>query len=198
VALLLADARYRAVVSIGRRTLPLQHPKLTQQVLNLQAPGALPAVDDVFISLGTTIKVAGSQSAMRALDVDAVLAVAGAAKAAGARRLAVVSSMGADAHSRMFYARIKGEMEQGVLGLGYAQTVLARPSQLAGDRESLQQPERPAERIALSAMRWVGPLLPANYRPIAATDVARALCQALAADKPGLTLLLSGQMQPLR
>ena len=196
LALLLADGRYHAVISIGRRALPLQHPKLTQHLLNLQAPGPLPTVDDVFIALGTTIKVAGSQSAMRALDVDAVLAVAGAARAAGASRLAVVSSMGADVGSRMFYARIKGEMEAGVGGLGYAQTVIARPGQLAGDRASLGQPERSAERLALSAMRWLGPLFPANYRPIAARDVAHALCRAMALNRPGQTLLLSGQMQP--
>ena len=76
LARLLADARYRAVISIGRRTLAQTHPKLTQLLVDLQAPGVLPAVDDVVIALGTTIKAAGSQSAMRALDVDAVLAVA--------------------------------------------------------------------------------------------------------------------------
>ena len=195
LALLLADSRYGTVFSIGRRRLPLQHPKLTQLVVDLQAPGALPAVDDVFIALGTTLQVAGSQSAMRALDVDAVLAVAGAARAAGATRLAVVSSMGADAGSRVFYTRIKGEMEQGVARLGYPQTVVARPSQLAGDRASLNQPPRAAERLALAAMRWLRPLVPANYQPIAAADVAQALCQALATDAPGLRCLLSGAMQ---
>jgi uncharacterized protein YbjT (DUF2867 family) len=152
-------------------------------------------VDDIFIALGTTLKVAGSQTAMREVDVDAVVAAASAAKAAGARRLGVVSSMGANAKSRMFYTRIKGEMEEALKQLGFVQTVIAQPSQLSGPRETLGQPDRAAERIALTAMRFVRPLIPANYRPIAARDVAAALVAAIALDKPGVTRLASGEMQ---
>jgi uncharacterized protein YbjT (DUF2867 family) len=152
-------------------------------------------VDDVFIALGTTLKVAGSQAAMRALDVDAVVAVARAAQIAGAQRLGVVSSMGANAKSAVFYTRIKGEMEEALLQLGFAQTVIAQPSQLTGPREALGQPKRVAERLALRVMGWLKPLVPANYQPIAAQRVATALLEAVAHNTPGVTRLLSGQMQ---
>src|SRR5581483_6669242 len=72
----------------------------------------LPPVDEVYLALGTTIKVAGSQAAFRAVDYDANLAVARAALAAGARRCGLVSAMGADAKSKVFYNRVKGELEE--------------------------------------------------------------------------------------
>src|SRR5688572_14899351 len=108
---LLADDSVAAVHSLGRRELPLTHPKLTQHRGDFKALPALPRVDEAFIALGTTIKVAGSQQAFRAVDFDAVVAVAKAAKAAGARRLGVVSAMGANPRSTIFYNRVKGEME---------------------------------------------------------------------------------------
>jgi uncharacterized protein YbjT (DUF2867 family) len=195
ITVLQADPRYGTVLSIGRRTLAIEHPKLKQLIVNFKAIPSLPPVDDVFIALGTTLKVAGSQAAMQAVDVDAVVAVASAAKAAGASRLGVVSSMGANAKSRMFYTRTKGEMEEALERLGFVQTVIVQPSQLSGPRETLGQPDRAAERIALTAMRLVRPLIPASYLPIAAKEVAVALIAAMALDKPGVTRLASGQMQ---
>ncbi|MEO8297238.1 MAG: NAD(P)H-binding protein [Burkholderiales bacterium] len=153
VALLLADPAYAAVHTVGRRAPPLQHPKLQHHAVDFTAePGlwALPALDEVFIALGTTIKVAGSQAAFRAVDFDAVLAVARAARQAGATRLGLVSAMGADAASRIFYSRVKGEVEAAVSRLGYSSVVIARPSMLHGDRTALDQPVRPGEQIALS------------------------------------------------
>jgi len=195
IATLLADPRYGAVLSIGRRNQSIEHPKLKQLIVDFRAIPTLPPVEDVFIALGTTLKVAGSQASMRAVDVDAVVAAASAAKAAGAQRLGVVSSMGANAKSRMFYIRIKGEMEEALEQLGFVQTVIAQPSQLSGPRETLGQPDRIAERVALIAMRLVRPLIPANYQPIAAKDVAAALVAAIALGTPGVTRLASGQMQ---
>src|SRR2546421_257902 len=94
---LLADETVAAGHSLGRRELPLTHPKLTQHRVDYsKALPVLPGVGEAFIALGTTIKVAGSQEAFRAVDHDAVIAVAKAAKAAGATRLGVVSAMGAD------------------------------------------------------------------------------------------------------
>ncbi|MBK8065732.1 MAG: epimerase [Betaproteobacteria bacterium] len=157
----------------------------------------LPAVDDVYIALGTTIKVAGSQAAFRAVDLDAVLAVARAGRAAGATRAGVVSAMGANARSSVFYNRVKGEMELALSGLGYASLVFARPSLLAGDRESLGQPGRSGEKLALLAMRF-GAWLPANYRAIDAGRVAGALHAAVRRGAPGVQVLLSGRMQDWR
>ncbi|MDP2818852.1 MAG: epimerase [Polaromonas sp.] len=155
-----------------------------------------PAVDEVFIALGTTLKVAGSQQAFRAVDFDAVLAMTKSARAAGARRLGIVSAMGADAKSSVFYNRIKGEMEAAVSRLGYDSMVLARPSLLSGDRSALGQARRSAEKFAATTMRLLRPLTPANYRAIEAADVAAALVSTLQNTPSGQKVLLSGEMQP--
>ena len=142
---------------------------------------SVPAVDDVFIALGTTIKNAGSQAAFRAVDLDAVVATARAARAAGATRLAVVSALGADAASGVFYNRVKGEMEAAVCRLGFESVTIARPSLLLGDRAALGQAERPGEKWATRLAAPFMPLMPRALRPITAAKVARALVAAAAA-----------------
>jgi len=174
--------------------LPIQHPKLVQHTVDFKALPALPAVDDVFIALGTTIKVAGSQAAFRAVDFEAVVAVALAAKSSGATKLGVVSAMGADPKSSIFYNRTKGEMEEALASIGFDSLVIARPSMLAGDREALGQPARIGERIALAVSKFLKPLIPANYRAIPARDVAYALITAVKTGQPGVQRLLSGSM----
>lgn len=181
---------------MGRRQPEVAHPKLVVHLVNDLTAFVAPGADDVFIALGTTLKAAGSQQAFRAVDFDAVLAVARSARAAGARRLGIVSAMGASATSSVFYNRVKGEMEDAVGRLGYDSVVLARPSLLSGDRSSLGQATRAAEKLAATAMRLLRPVTPANYRAIAAADVAAALVNTVLASLPGRTVLLSGDMQP--
>jgi uncharacterized protein YbjT (DUF2867 family) len=156
----------------------------------------LPRIDDVFIALGTTIKVAGSQAAFRQVDLDFVVNTARAARAAGATRLAVVSAMGAKADSRIFYNRVKGEMQAAVATLGFESVTIAQPSLLLGDRAALGQPVRSGEvwgERLMAPLRWV---LPKGVRPIRARDVAAALLAAALEGKPGVHVLGSGAMQP--
>jgi uncharacterized protein YbjT (DUF2867 family) len=190
----LADSGVREVHSLARRELSMRHPKLAHHKVDFGALPSLPTVDEVYLALGTTIKVAGSQAAFRAVDYDANLAVARAARTAGARRLGLVSAMGADAASSLFYNRVKGELEAVVAMLGYDGIVVARPSFLAGDRRALGQPERSGEGLALKASTLLRPLIPANYRSIAARDVAAALRLAVPSAQ-GQQVLLSGAMQ---
>jgi uncharacterized protein YbjT (DUF2867 family) len=192
----LADDSVAAVHSLGRRELPLTHSKLTQHRVDFKALPALPRADEAFIALGTTIKVAGSQQAFRAVDFDAVVAVAKAAKAAGARRLGVVSAMGASARSPIFYNRVKGEMEEALSALGFDTLVIARPSFLAGDREALGQPLRAGEKMALAVSKLLAPVIPANYASVDARAVAGALLKAVPAAE-GHHVLLSGQLRKM-
>ena len=192
---LLADEGVAAVHVLGRRPLDVQHGKLTVRLVDFAAVPPLPPVDEVYLALGTTIKTAGSQQAFRAVDHDANLAVARAALAAGARRLGVVSAMGADTRSSLFYSRVKGELEAALARLGYEGVVVARPSMLAGDRLALGQPERGGEKLALHVSRWLAPIIPRNYRSIQAADVARALLRTVPV-ATGQQVLLSGAMQP--
>ena len=194
LAAILADETYVAVHSVGRRALATANPKLTVHVLDFAALPALPAVDDVFIALGTTIKVAGSRQAFRAVDFNAVVDLTRAARSAGGSRLGIVSAMGASEKSLIFYNRVKGEMEHAVSRLGFESVVFARPSMLAGNRDSLGQPERSGEKLALIFMR-LDALIPANYRAIEAVRVARALVHGIKTAEKGIRVLLSGEMQ---
>jgi len=153
--------------------------------------------DALYIALGTTIKQAGSQAAFKAVDLDAVVNVARAARAAGVRRCAVVSAMGADAGSAIFYNRIKGEAEAALTDLGFERLVLARPSLLLGDREALGQPERSGELWAERLSRPLRGLIPLRWRPIQARVVARAMMLALNQNGPAVQAVESKQLQLL-
>lgn len=191
---LLADPGVVAVHSLGRRPLGMVHPKLTVHVVDFAALPALPPADEVYLALGTTIKVAGSQAAFRAVDHHANLAVATAALAAGAKKLGLVSAMGADAHSKVFYSRVKGELENALAEMPFDGVVIARPSMLVGNREALGQPLRRGEQWAIAVGKALGLLIPLNYKPIEATAVAKALLGAVP-PASGVTALLSGAMQ---
>lgn len=191
---LLADRTVKQVHSLGRRKPALQHAKLSTHIVDFAALPAVPRCQEVYLALGTTIKVAGSQAAFRALDHDANLAVAKAALAAGARRVGLVSAMGASASSPVFYNRVKGELEEAVGTLGFEGLVFARPSLLVGDRTSLGQPTRTGERMGFALGKALGLLVPANYRPIDAAKVAASLLAAVPQAR-GTSVLLSGQMQ---
>lgn len=203
---LAADAGVAEVHAVLRRTpkagvLPVgaKLQALIADPVHLGEPGApaLPAIDAAFCALGTTIKVAGSQAAFSAVDFDAVLAFARAARAAGAQRLGVVSALGADARSAVFYNRVKGEAEAALIAMGWPRLVIARPSLLLGDRAVLGQPTRAGEQIAQALTPAIGWLLPRRLRPIRAEVVAQALHRALAADGPAVQILESDALQLL-
>jgi len=198
--LLGADRRQRVIV-LARKPLPTtiaRDPRLTVLIGDMAALAAESGpIDDAYIALGTTIKVAGSQAAFRAVDLDLVVAIARAARQTGARRLAVVSALGADRRSSVFYNRVKGEMEETVSALGYESVVLARPSLLLGDRESLGQPTRSVEVWAARLLGPLLPLVPAGVRPIAAPVVAAAMVAALDEAAPGTRVLSSADLQRL-
>jgi len=177
---LLAAPEYDGVVSVGRRRLPVEHPKLQQEIVDfaaLEKNGTDLHCDDAFCCMGTTIRQAGSQEAFRAVDHTAVLAFAWAARRNGARRFFVVSSLGADSASRIFYSRVKGETEEALQVLGFETLGIFRPSLLLGRRER----PRIGERI-FAGLYWVldplmfGPLR--KVRAIRAEVVARAMVRS--------------------
>ncbi len=174
---LLADATWSHVVTVGRRTTPERHEKLEQRVLDIGAIeglGDLPHADDVFCCLGTTIKRAGSQQAFRRVDHDFVVGLARAGLRLGATQFLLVSAIGADPESRVFYSRVKGEAEAAVRKMPYRAIQIFRPSLLLGERSEF----RLGERIAMVGAPLLRLLLVSRlrrYRPIPARDVARAM-----------------------
>jgi uncharacterized protein YbjT (DUF2867 family) len=173
------------------------HPKLHLHLVDFHALPALPPVDAAFCGLGTTIKVAGSKAAFREVDFDYVVSVAKAAHAAGAKCFAVVSALGANAQSAVFYSRVKGEMETALANIGFECLVIVRPSLLIGDRSELGQPTRPGEWIAQRVLEPLAPVLPAAVRPIPATTVARAMIRAVRHAKPGVRVIESAALWTL-
>jgi uncharacterized protein YbjT (DUF2867 family) len=146
-------------------------------------------VDTAFCCLGTTIKQAGSQAAFRAVDHDLVIAFAERARALGARHLLVISALGADAGSTVFYNRVKGEMEHALREQNWPQLTIARPSLLLGARQEF----RLGERLAAPLMRW----LPGKYRGIQATVLARALWRLALEEDTGIRVVESNQLRRL-
>jgi uncharacterized protein YbjT (DUF2867 family) len=174
---LLADAQWERVVTVGRRTTSERQGKLEQRVVDLGALEAavdLPHADDVFCCLGTTIKQAGSQEAFRRVDHGFVVGVARAGLRAGATQFLLVSAVGADPASRVFYSRVKGETEADVRKLPYRAIQIFRPSLLLGERSQFRLGERIAMAVApLMTLVLFGRLR--RYRPIQAADVAHAM-----------------------
>jgi len=171
----LQDQTIGAVHSLSRRPLKIEHVKLKEHLVDFDNLPELPQADELYLALGTTIKIAGSRPAFRAVDYGANLTVARAALAAGVQRIGLVSSMGADAQSSIFYLRVKGELESALLKLGFAGSVFVRPSLLVGDRRALGQPHRIGEQIGVFVTAFLGRLVPRRFRPVSASAVASAL-----------------------
>lgn len=176
---LLADNSVCEVHALSRRPLSLSHPKLHVHIVDFGRLPALPPTGEAYLALGTTIKVAGSQAAFRAVDLDANLAVAKAAFAAGARRVGLVSAVGAAGQSSVFYNRVKGELEDALKAMELTALVIAQPSLLLDYRDGLQQPPRLGEQIAIPIAKLLGPLMPGKYRPVHARNVAQALVRTV-------------------
>ena len=187
--LLLEDPRWGRVVSVGRREIDVHHQKLEQRVVPLPDIGELPPLDDAFCALGTTMKQAGSKEAFRAVDHDAVVSLAHAARGVGASSFLHVTAMWAGRGSRVFYNRIKGETERDVAAVGVPTTVAFRPSILDGERHE----SRLGEQVGLVVMRALGPVL-GKYRPTRAEDVAAAMVSEARRSEPGTRTVDAGEI----
>jgi uncharacterized protein YbjT (DUF2867 family) len=193
---LLASERYDRVIVVGRRPLPLQHPKLTQVVTEfdqLEDARLQLIADDVFCCLGTTRQQAGSKEAFYRVDFLYVVALAALTASNFAAQFLVVSSLGADAGSRVYYSRVKGEMEDAIRPMPFRAVHVFRPSLLLGQRA---QP-RLGERVAGVALGVLGPLLRGSwrqYQPVAAATVATAMLRAAAEDARGVRIHRSDEI----
>ncbi|MBC3195980.1 oxidoreductase [Pseudomonas poae] len=146
-------------------------------------------VDIAFCCLGTTIKKAGSEVAFRAVDLDMVVAFAKRARELGARHLIVISAIGADPKSSVFYNRVKGEMEQALRAQDWPQLTLVRPSLLLGDRLE----PRLAEQLAGPLSR----LIPGKYHGIEVCDLARAMWRLALEEQNGVRVVESDELRKL-
>jgi uncharacterized protein YbjT (DUF2867 family) len=172
---------YKTIRIFVRQTAGISSPVVEEIIAdfsNIEGLGADIKGDDLFICLGTTIKKAGSVENMEKVDRDLPVDIAILARKNGVKRIAVVSSIGADPASKNYYLRIKGEMEQGILAAGFEKTVIVRPSMLMGERKEL----RPGEIAGKVVMNVIKPVLSGKllkFRAIHGRDVARAMIMLL-------------------
>lgn len=178
------------VLAPSRRALAA-HPRLHNPQGEL--PALLPRlegpIDTAFCCLGTTLREAGSEQAMRDVDHDLVLACARRARELGARHFILVSALGADPQARHGYSRIKGETEQALIAQHWPQLTIARPALLLGPRRT----PRLGEQLAAPVAR----LLPGKWRAISATRLARALWRLALEVQPGVRIVESDELRQL-
>ena len=180
LGILSKDLDYAGVTALGRREVKVPGVRSVVVESGKPSPEHVPETARVaFCCLGTTIRKAGSQEAFREVDHALVLRYAEACRARGVRSFHVVSALGADAESRVFYNRVKGEMERDLAKLGFETACAYRPSLLLGEREE----SRPGERLGIAAAKALRPLIPKKYRGIPADVVARAMARH--AKQPG-------------
>ncbi|WP_236685851.1 NAD-dependent epimerase/dehydratase family protein [Pseudoxanthomonas suwonensis] len=183
LALLLADPRVARVVAPVRRPLPPHRKLLDVPVDYDDLPEDAPwwAVDAVVCTLGTTIAVAGSREAFHRIDHDYPLRVAELARSHGAGAYALNSAKGADPGSRVFYSRVKGELERDLATLGYPSLTFVRPGLIGGERSE----KRTGEGIATVVLGALHPVLPRAWRINPAPRIAEALVEAALHARPG-------------
>jgi uncharacterized protein YbjT (DUF2867 family) len=183
-----AHPAFERVVAVVRRPLPpdLRLPKVREHVVDFDRLGEhaeLFRVTHVLSALGTTLKQAGSKARFRRVDYDYARAVARLGVEHGARHFLLVSSLGADSGSRIFYSRVKGELEDAVLRLPYRSVTIVRPSLLLGERSESRLGEEIGKRLAF--------LTPRKYKPVEGAVVAAALLRAAVEDRPGPRIIES-------
>ena len=191
----LVDKRVAEVVALTRRPLSAAA-KLTNVVVDFDnLPGQAPwwAVDAVVCTLGTTLRVAGSKEKFAAIDRDLPLHIARMARAAGATRFALNSSLGADAGSGNFYLRTKGEAEDAIRQLGYPGYTVVRPSFIDADRVE----RRPGEQLTLKLARALGPLIPRRWQAVKSDAIAHALLESALASPPLSRVIESADLHGL-
>lgn len=182
---LLKSERVAQVISIGRRTVGTQHEKLKEIFLKDGELKEPVAADALICCLGTTIKKAGSREKFLAVDLRLPVHLAQTLRGQGCLRAAVVSALGADPNSKIFYNRTKGEMEEMMKLTGFESLTLLRPSVIDGPREE----SRLAEQISLSVLKRLSPILRGSlkkYRPTPAILIAQHLVSAVVEGKPGV------------
>ena len=185
---LLEAPEFSRVVAVTRRPLLRENARLANRTVRFEQLAEQFAgftCNTVFCCLGTTIRAAGSNEAFRAVDLNLVLALANGARAWQAQRFVVISSVGANPHSRNFYLRTKGEMEQALERTGFASLEILQPSVLLGARREM----RPLELVARVLAPLVNPLLVGKYkiyRGISSTTVAQAMLGAARSGRRGV------------
>lgn len=196
---LLLNENYSEVLSISRKAIDLKHHKLQQLIIDFDRLGDYADQingDEVFCCLGSTIKKTPDLNLYRKIDYQYPIDVARIAYTNGAKQYHLVSAMGANVSSKLFYSRTKGEVERDLQLIPFQSIHLYRPSLLDGNRKE----ERKAENIMITLMRIINPLLIGplkKYRSIPIEKVATAMIYKAKANESGIYIYTSDQIQEI-
>jgi uncharacterized protein YbjT (DUF2867 family) len=194
LTLLLSTNRYDKVIALTRHDLGFTHPKLVELKVDFslldQYADKLVA-DDVFCCLGTTMAKAKTKQKFYEVDFTYPLRLAVATKLNNAKQYLIVSALGANKKSAMYYNRVKGEAEEAIGNLGFESLHILRPSLLLGNRDE----ERSGEDAAKTFYKIFGFMIPTKYKGIEASAVARAMLHYASQQQPGKFIHESGEMQ---
>lgn len=192
--LLLNDDHYDRIIALSRKPIDLKHPKFQNLVVDFDRLGDYASqlkADDVFCCLGTTIRQAGSQAAFRKVDFEYPLSLAQITKAHGAQQYLIVTSLGSDKNSSIFYNRVKGEMEEAIDKIAFNAYHIFQPSMLLGDRKEA----RAGEGVGKAVMTALDFLIPKKYKAIDAVKVARGMMTLAKQNQSGRHVHVSAALQ---
>ncbi|MFW0737683.1 oxidoreductase [Flavobacterium sp. T12S277] len=179
---LLNNDNYEQVIIVVRKDLNIQHPKLKTLIADFNSLSKVVKdiqADEVFIALGTTQKKTPDRKLYYQIDHDYPILAAKLAKENGAKAVFLVSALGANAKSSIFYTKLKGETEQGIISLNLEHTYIFRPSMILGDRKE----SRPMEKLFIGIFKLINPLFVgglSKYKGIEAEDIAKAMVKSAA------------------
>jgi uncharacterized protein YbjT (DUF2867 family) len=195
---LVADERYKRIIAISRKPLAFTSTKLETIIFDFDQENYRMDIqaNDVFCCLGTTIKDAGSQDAFFKVDFGYVLKLAQWARINNIAHFSVISSLGANSASKIFYSRVKGEMENALIALDLSSLHIFRPSLLLGERDSFRFGEVLSKKLmSIFSFIFKGKLL--RYKGIQASQVARIMIGQTWNDGSRLRIYESDEMQKL-
>lgn len=193
--LCLDSDNYDRVVTPVRSLLGVNHEKLSEMVIDFDMPPweVLFPIDHIYCCLGTTIKKAGSQEHFRKVDHDYPLAFAGAAKKWNTSVFSVVTAAGSNARSKIFYNKVKGELEENLKSLKLNTILVFQPSLLLGDRQEF----RLGEKIGTGLAKLTGWMTPRSYRAIAGKTVAQSMVNEALAGRTGFHIISNKSMHAI-
>lgn len=194
---LLVHQAYEKVISLGRQPIKATHPKLIHYEVDMSSPDNyrhLMRGDDLYISIGTTMKKAGSKEAFYAVDHDLIFAIAKTGSLQGMNQLIFVSSIGADDRSMIYYLKVKGELESDVRRLPFWGIHIMRPSVLLGSREEARTLEKIAGKVGKTLHKFSSGSIIGDLAPIDADDVAKAMVQVAQSLKQGTHIYHGSEM----
>ena len=195
---LVRGRQYHTISVLSRHEVETTSKRVETIIVNYDAlnDAQIPEVDDVFCCLGTTMSKAGSKEAFRKVDYDYALRVAEITHRRGAQQYLLVSAMGADKSSYMFYSQVKGEVEEAIAKVGFDSFYVFRPSMLLGERTET----RIGEQIGQVVMQGIAPLMVSGlkkYQAISAKTVAEAMVHVARKELEGVYVFESDKIQAL-